>query len=97
VVIRFAEQIGERMKEFEEAGRARDGAAVARLAHQLKGAAGTVGFDAFTEPARELEQAAKDLDWAKIATCIDVLREMSARVEVPGSDDRKAKTNIVYE
>ena len=32
---------------------------LARLAHWLKGAGGTAGFDAFTEPARRLEQQAK--------------------------------------
>jgi PAS domain S-box-containing protein len=84
VVIRFAQQIGERMQEIEKAGRARDGATLAQLAHWLKGAAGTVGFDPFTEPARELEQAAKEQDWARIATAIEVLRDMAARVEVPG-------------
>jgi PAS domain S-box-containing protein len=85
VVIRFGEQIGERMREFEDAGRARDGAAVARLAHWLKGAAGTVGYDDFTQPAKDLELAAKDMDWARIAASIEMLREMAARVEVPGS------------
>ena len=32
---------------------------LARSAHWLKGAGGTVGFECFTEPARRLEQAAR--------------------------------------
>ena len=45
---------------MEEALANEDSAKLADLAHWLKGAGGTVGFDAFTEPAIGLEQLARD-------------------------------------
>jgi PAS domain S-box-containing protein len=83
VVRRFALQLGERMQAFEQARQANDSDAVARLAHWLKGAAGTVGFDVFTEPARELEQAAKDRDFGRIDAALATVQDIASRVVVP--------------
>jgi HPt (histidine-containing phosphotransfer) domain-containing protein len=65
---------------MEGALETRDFDELARLAHWLKGAGGTVGFDAFTEPARELEQhvQAKSADKSKEA--IAVLQALFARI-----------------
>jgi HPt (histidine-containing phosphotransfer) domain-containing protein len=56
---------------------------LAQLAHWLKGAAGTVGFDAFTEPALVLEQATKVHDRARVETAMGILRDIAGRVVVP--------------
>ena len=42
---------------------------LANLAHWLKGAGGTVGFDAFTEPALSLEQLAKAQNTEQVGRC----------------------------
>jgi signal transduction histidine kinase/CheY-like chemotaxis protein/HPt (histidine-containing phosphotransfer) domain-containing protein len=86
VVRRFGAQLAERMREFERALEGHDHAELVRLGHWLKGAAGTVGFDDFTEPARVLEQAAKDADEQRIETAMRTLRDLAARVVVPGED-----------
>jgi signal transduction histidine kinase/DNA-binding response OmpR family regulator len=83
VVRRFALQLPERMQAFEKARAAGDDAELAQLAHWLKGAAGTVGFDAFTEPALVLEQATKVHDRARVETAMGILRDIAGRVVVP--------------
>jgi HPt (histidine-containing phosphotransfer) domain-containing protein len=56
---------------------------LARLAHWLAGAAGTVGYDAFTEPAREMEAAAKAGDAALAGEVLQRLLRMADQLEVP--------------
>ena len=60
-------------KNFEE---------LAGLAHWLKGAGGTVGFDAFTEPAKLLEQHAKNQDEHNSRASLDDLRGLSKRIRL---------------
>ncbi len=55
---------------------------IADLAHWLKGAAGTVGFDAFTEPAELLELLAKERKEAELGAAIDDIRELTERIEI---------------
>ena len=56
---------------------------IAGLAHWLKGAGGTVGYDAFTEPAMKLEQAAKDGSTAETAAMLAEVRSLAARLVAP--------------
>ncbi len=84
VVRRFALQLAERMQAFERAHVAGNDVELAQLAHWLKGAAGTVGFDVFTEPALALEQAAKAGDGARTKAAMEVLRDLAGRVVAPG-------------
>ncbi len=56
---KFLVRLGERLREFSAAFAAEDMPELARLGHWLKGAGGTVGFDAFTDPALQVENAAK--------------------------------------
>jgi PAS domain S-box-containing protein len=86
VVRKFALQLGDRMHAFEAARAQAAFEELAGLAHWLKGAAGTVGFDTFTEPARNLEQAAKDRDAARVNKTLTVLLDMASRVQIPDAD-----------
>jgi len=63
---------------------------IARLAHWLKGAGGTVGFDAFTEPAAELEQLAKAKNEDQIAAMLTALRRLAARIEIANPANAQA-------
>ena len=56
---------------------------LAALAHWLKGSAGTVGYDEFTEPAARLEQAAKGALLSEVDSWLAEVRTLAARVEVP--------------
>jgi HPt (histidine-containing phosphotransfer) domain-containing protein len=49
---------------------------LAVLAHWLKGAGGTAGFDQFTEPARQLERLAKENDLARVPDALDKIAEI---------------------
>jgi HPt (histidine-containing phosphotransfer) domain-containing protein len=55
---------------------------LAKLAHWLKGSAGSVGFSCFTEPAKDLEQAAKDRLTDLISGCLAGLRALYRRIEL---------------
>ena len=59
---------------------------LADLAHWLKGAGGTVGFDEFTEPAQHLEQHAKNRDEVNARAAIDCLRRLSTQIRVAGEE-----------
>lgn len=59
IVEQFVETLSIRLGEMETASEKNDFRELANLAHWLKGAGGTVGFDDFTAPAKELEQIAK--------------------------------------
>jgi PAS domain S-box-containing protein len=87
VVRKFALQMPERMSAIEAAWQARDYPTLAGLAHWLKGSGGTAGFDAFTTPARTLEQLAKAADEAAIAAVIVELRSLVDRVVPPAETE----------
>ena len=77
---RLREQLGASARSRR---RRRTSAEVERLAHWLAGAAGTVGYDAFTEPAREMEAAAKAGDAAAADGVLQRLSRMAGQLEVP--------------
>ena len=81
---KFAARLEEQLDAMEQAWRTRDLTELASLAHWLKGAAGTVGYDAFTKPAMELEQWVKAGTEEKIEDAIQSLRGLERRIIVPG-------------
>jgi len=83
IVRKFAARLDEQLTLAEQAWAGNDSAEIARFAHWLAGAAGTVGYDDFTDPARELEQWAKDGDGPAVTNAMAGLRAMAARVESP--------------
>jgi PAS domain S-box-containing protein len=83
IVRKFAGRLREQLAHARRAAGTGDLAEVARLAHWLAGAAGTVGYDAFTEPAREMEAAAKAGDAALADGVLQRLTRMAGRLEAP--------------
>ena len=83
VIRKFAARLNEQMLAIEQAHSAQNLQELAALAHWLKGAGGTVGYDEFTEPAARLEQAAKTASLPEIDAAMAEVRELAARVEVP--------------
>ena len=81
---RFAARLGGQLEKMAEAWRTQDYAALAALAHWLKGAGGTVGFDLFTAPARSLESAAKAEQDTAIGPAMQTIWDLAARI--PGVD-----------
>ncbi|HEY1957236.1 MAG TPA: ATP-binding protein [Polyangiaceae bacterium] len=58
----FARALPARSKEIADAASSGDFPALARLAHQLKGSAGSYGYDVITDAARAVEDAARGSD-----------------------------------
>jgi HPt (histidine-containing phosphotransfer) domain-containing protein len=83
IVRKFAGRLHDQLGQAADALAAGDLAEVERLAHWLAGAAGTVGYDAFTEPARELEGAAKGGDRSGAEAALQRIVRMGLLMEVP--------------
>ena len=80
LIVRFHERLGAQLALMDAARSGNNLDALAKLAHWLKGAGGTVGFTQFTEPARELEAAAKGADVKLIDIKLGELRALAQRM-----------------
>jgi len=80
VVHKFIEQFPVKQAAMEAALASGDLAALALLAHWLKGAGGSVGFDSYFEPARDLELACHDGDTARAAQHLKTIQGLSQRM-----------------
>jgi PAS domain S-box-containing protein len=83
IVRKFAARLQDQLGQASDALAGGDLAEVERLAHWLAGAAGTVGYDAFTKPARELEAAAKGADLHAAEAALQRIIRMGLLMEVP--------------
>ena len=83
IVRKFAGRLQQQLELARSALDAGDLPEVERLAHWLAGAAGTVGYDDFTEPAREMEAAAKAGDGVESAAVLRRIARMADLLEVP--------------
>jgi DNA-binding response OmpR family regulator len=79
---KFARRLEEKLEAMEASWEAGDFEELARLAHWLKGAAGMVGFDAFSGPAESLELLAKKKKEGEIEAAIRELRGLARRIAV---------------
>jgi PAS domain S-box-containing protein len=87
IIEKFVERLDEQLGAMTQAWNDRDFDELANLAHWLKGAGGTVGFDAFTKPAANLEQLAKAKSEVQIEDAIIVLRQLADRIVVSADED----------
>jgi HPt (histidine-containing phosphotransfer) domain-containing protein len=85
---KFVGRLFERLDAMEASAETGDLEELARLAHWLKGAAGTVGFDAFNEPALNLELFAREGKRSEIEASIQELRGLADRIVVGSESDR---------
>jgi signal transduction histidine kinase/CheY-like chemotaxis protein/HPt (histidine-containing phosphotransfer) domain-containing protein len=91
VIRRFIEKLDQETEKLNHSLIEQDYAEVAELAHWLKGSAGTVGFDVFTEPARMLEQAAKNKDAGNLRKQMTCITALTRAVVSPGEDNGEAQ------
>jgi CheY-like chemotaxis protein/HPt (histidine-containing phosphotransfer) domain-containing protein len=87
IVEKFARRLTDQLEAMSKAWNDRNFEELAGLAHWLKGAGGTVGFDAFTEPALGLEQLAKAQNTEEVEAAIDGLRQLASRIVVSNDGD----------
>ncbi|MFS0757538.1 response regulator [Noviherbaspirillum sp. 1P10PC] len=84
---KFTSRLAEQLDAMDAAWQARDLAALAALVHWLKGAAGTVGYDAFTDPSAELESRIERNDEQAVAASLALLRSLQARIVEPSATE----------
>ena len=83
VVRSFAKQLPDKLDAMAAALQRQDLAELEALAHWLKGAGGTVGFDDFYEPARDFEEHAKAAHYAALERGLSELRALASRIVIP--------------
>jgi HPt (histidine-containing phosphotransfer) domain-containing protein len=85
-VSNFGRSLPSKLQEMRAALEARRFDDLAALAHWLKGAGGTVGFDAFFEPARSLEEHAKAGQLPELEADLCTLQGLAERMVIPEED-----------
>lgn len=83
IIEKFVWRLQEQLREMQRARDEKDFAELARLAHWLKGAGGTVGFDMLVEPAQALEACAKSMCEIEIDATIGELQRLADRIVLP--------------
>ncbi len=78
---RFAAQLPDKLAEMNQAVRLGQLDELAALAHWLKGAGGSVGYDDLFEPAKALEEAAKQADPAAAAAVMIAIDTLGRRIQ----------------
>ncbi|MEI8372286.1 MAG: response regulator [Planctomycetota bacterium] len=82
IVEEFIERLQVQLAAMQRASEAQDLPELANLAHWLKGAGGTVGFPALTQPAKHLESLIQDQQCDEIEAAVAELLELSKRIAV---------------
>jgi signal transduction histidine kinase/CheY-like chemotaxis protein len=83
IATEFVDRLAQQLSAMEEAAAHSDLNRLAELAHWLKGAGGTAGFHAFTEPARKLEAEARAAALGASRQCLRELRALHACIQLP--------------
>ncbi len=83
IIIKFEHRLEEQMIAMDKALHEKDYKELEGLAHWLKGAGGTVGFDVFTEPSLLLEESAKAENNIECSDVISTLHRLSERLDIP--------------
>ena len=82
IIEKFTSRLELKLEAMESSWEAGDFEELVKLAHWLKGAAGTVGFDAFTAPAEALKLHAIGRKENEIEASLRELRRLSERIVV---------------
>ena len=80
IVARFVEQLPARLEQMDQAVQRADMTELSALAHGLKGAGGSMGFDDLFEPSKALESAAHASDVAAISAVMAELHQLEGRI-----------------
>ena len=96
VIQRFIDKLDGELKTAETALSRGDLADLVRIAHWLKGAGGTVGYDAFTKPAARLEALARSGEADSAGQELDRIKTLSGMIVAPtaasdGATDKAAR------
>lgn len=87
IIINFINRIAEQLEVMDQAIERKDFDEIVKLAHWLKGSGGSVGFDAFTEPAADLELFAKNNDLVSVRAVAGTIHILKSRIVLSKMDD----------
>ena len=90
IITNFVHRFKEQLIAMDTALLEKNYKEVESLAHWLRGAGGTVGFDDFTEPSLSLEESAKVENNIDCSEIILILHGLSKRLEIPSDKIEKA-------
>jgi HPt (histidine-containing phosphotransfer) domain-containing protein len=82
-ILSFVEKLDEKVETMEMALAEKNMTELAGLAHWLKGAGGTVGYDAFTKPAEDLESHAKAARAENASQALQTVKSLASAVVPP--------------
>lgn len=85
IVQEFAVRLESELNQMESALQQEDFETLTNSAQWLIGAAGSVGFDAFTDPAKDIETQAKVFELQQISVAFEAIKSMQNRMVVPDS------------
>lgn len=83
IVDEFIDRLRGQMDKVSQAWLQGDLEQLSSLAHWIRGSGGTAGFPALTEPARLLEQAAREEWLDEVAAAISQLKELTSKIARP--------------
>ncbi|MDH5338298.1 MAG: ATP-binding protein, partial [Rubrivivax sp.] len=95
IVQRFALQLPDKLAQMDQALQRGDHDELSALAHWLKGAGGSMGFDELFEPAKALELAAHDSDVPRARAVLTQLRQLQRRIVLGSEMAQEAPTEAV--
>src|SRR5439155_988487 len=84
-VTRYVVKLGQQLQAMRSACQRREFEEVGQLAHWLKGSGGTLGFAAFTDPAKTLETAAKEGNAQRAEEVLREIAELVAAINLPST------------
>ena len=90
ILRKFVESLHQRVAELRRLEERADYKEIANFAHWLKGSAGSMGYDAFSKPAKDLEAAAIAADEALVRQLLGEVRRMADAVVVPEAQQSAA-------
>ena len=83
IVAEFVDYVRDMVESMDGLLAKQDFSEIRNMAHSLKGSGGSAGFPAFTKPSKELEVAAENESVRECQQCIETLRNLANRVQVP--------------
>ncbi len=81
IAARFVSQLPDKLAQMQAAADRVDLGELAELAHWLKGAGGSMGFDELFEPARQLDEAARQGQAQQVPALMQVLQALGQAIE----------------
>ncbi|CAN5214353.1 ATP-binding protein [soil metagenome] len=93
IIARFVDQLPQKLVQMDAATGIADMAELAALAHWLKGAGGSMGYDDLFEPARLLEEAALRTDVVAARAAMEVLHRLEQGILLGGAVVQDAQDN----